>query len=82
MTSPPWYGGAEIGKTPTVTAFSSSCYLIKLNSLYVGTVLTLLRGRIVANSMSLSYSGLHEKKGYHTILNSYVASTTREDFVP
>ena len=56
MTSPPWYGGAEIGKTPTATAVSSSCYLIKLNSLYVGTVLILLRGRIVANSMSLSYS--------------------------
>ena len=26
------------------------------------------------------YSGLHEKKGYRTILNSYVDSTTREAF--
>ena len=54
MTIPPWYRGAEIGKTPTATAISSSCYLIKLNSLYLGTVLTLRRGRIVANSMALT----------------------------
>jgi hypothetical protein len=54
MMIPPWYGGAEIGKTPMALAVSTSCYLIKLNSLYLGTVLTLRRGRIVANSMSLT----------------------------
>ena len=55
MTVPPWYGDAEIGKTPTASAVSSGCYLIKLDSLYMGTVLTLRRGRIVANLASLNY---------------------------
>jgi hypothetical protein len=32
----------------------SSCYLIKLCSLYLGTVLTLLNGRSVANRLSLT----------------------------
>jgi hypothetical protein len=49
MTVPPWYGGAEIGTTPMTAAVSSRCYLIKLELLYCGTVLTLRRGRIVAN---------------------------------
>ncbi len=29
----------------------------------------------------VQYSGLHEKKGYRMIFNSYVACTTREAFV-
>ena len=38
----------------TMTAWGHSCCLIKLSSLYLGTVLTLQRWRSVANPMSLS----------------------------
>jgi hypothetical protein len=66
MTTPPWYGGAEIGTTPMMTTGSSSCYLIKLKALYRGTVLTLRRGRIVANyipALMGTYSRKSSKEG-------------------
>jgi hypothetical protein len=44
-----WYGGADLVFLPTALAVWSSCYLIKLSLLYLGTVLTLLRWRSVAN---------------------------------
>ena len=53
---PPWYGGAEIGKTPMASAVSTSFYLIKLNSLYLGTVLTLRRGTNESRVPSLSFT--------------------------
>ena len=49
MTVLPWYEGAESGLTPTAATISNSCYLVKISSLYLGTVLTLRRGRSIAN---------------------------------
>jgi hypothetical protein len=48
-TKSAWYGGAGFVFLPTALAVLNSCYLIKLSSLCLGTVLTLLRWRSIAN---------------------------------
>ena len=54
MAKSSWYGGAGLSFAPTALAVLSGCYLIKSNSSCLGTVLTLLRGRSVANQKSLT----------------------------
>jgi len=54
MAKSSWYGGAGLSFPPTALAVLSSGYLMELNSLCLGTVLTLLRGRSVANQKSLT----------------------------
>ena len=54
MAKSSWYGCAGLSFAPTASAVLSSCYLMKTNSLCLGTVLTLLHGRSVANQKSLT----------------------------
>ena len=42
-------GGAGLSFAPTASAVLGSCYLIRLCLFYLGTVLTLLHGRSIAN---------------------------------
>ena len=61
MVKSSWSGGAGLSFAPTALAVLSSCYLMKSNSLCLGTVLTLLRGRSVANQKSLGNDNLNTK---------------------
>ena len=54
MAKSSWYGDAGLSFAPTASAVLSSCYLMKSSSSCLGTVLTLLRGRSVANQKSLT----------------------------
>jgi hypothetical protein len=54
MVNLPWYGGADIGAMPQLSAVGMLCYLINLRSTWLGLVRTLAAVQIVTDLLAHS----------------------------